>query len=276
MYNVNLPALDYLTLTTFDPTAMAAFWSWHSDILHGRKDAKRMQYTGVIAHHETGSAFFGSAEQKGAAHFLLQVSGLLSESAWNALQSQVHEGRARVTRIDLQVTLPYNRNDWSQAAIFETVSKNSPGRSVSFVESQSAPDGGKLATVYYGSRTSDRVTRLYEKPGMGEDVFIRFETEYKAGRARELGRMLATGHDTLKNVLAGEIATFPHDGVRRHFQEHLANPLPVQVQRESGNTKKWLLTQVLPALDRFLNDHNNPHGEDVATAFLRVIMDHIG
>lgn len=276
MYEVNAVSLDYLTLTTFHPIAVAAFWAWHQDIEHGRKDAKRMQYSGVVAHHETGSAFFGSAEQRGQAHTMLQVSGLLAESAWNALQETVHKTQARVTRIDIQVTVPYDRATWSQSGVFEEIRLNAPNRSVSFVESKSAPDGGKLSTVYYGSRTSDRVTRLYEKVGMGEDVFLRFETEYKGARARKLGYELAKGLGNAKNVLAAELAAFPCQSVRLLFLDYIENPRPVKVQRESGNTKKWLLTQVLPALDRFLNDHNSTqHADDVGQAFFDLLLDHM-
>lgn len=275
MFEVNRVALDWLTLTTFDATAAQAFMLYVADLPHGHKEGKRMQYAGRFAAHELGTAFCGAADQRGKAHVLLQVSGALAHNAYNVLRPHIVNGRCRVTRIDVQVTIPYDRSDWSQAAVFGVVRRARPDRSVSFAESQSGPAGSKLATVYYGSRTSERVTRLYEKPGMGEEVFLRFETEYKGGLARSLGLALAKGHESARNALAAEIAAFPHTGVQNHFRAHMDNPELVRSVSEAGNTKQWLLGQVLPALDRFLNDHDNAHGQDVADAFWRLLADHL-
>lgn len=275
MYTLNEVQLDWLTVTTFDPTASMNCLRFLRELETEPRDAKRMQYVGQVAHHRMGTAFAGYAEQMGKTHTMLQVSGMLAEVAWRYMLSDIAIARARVTRIDIQVTVPYDRAEWCQAAIFDVVRKARPDHSVSFAESHSAPDGGKLATVYFGSRTSDRLVRLYEKPGMGEDVYIRFETEYKGGLAAELGRKLALTPGAAKNVLAAEIFAFPHSGVVAHFDQHLHDPEPVRAVSEAGNTKRWLLRQVIPALDRFLNDHDaTAHKDDVMEAFQKLLNAH--
>jgi len=275
MYALNSPSLDYVTITTFDPTASKAMGDFVEPLKAVKDGKRRLQYVGMSGHHETGTAFVGTAMQRGKLHTMLQVSGLLSESAFLRLVRYVASGAARITRIDIQVTVPYDREEWSQASVFETVRAAAPNRSVSFAESQSGPQGSKLATVYFGSRQSDRLVRLYEKMGLGEEVYIRFECEYKGGRARAVGHELAKGLETAQNLLAGEILRFPHDGVQRHFGDHLADPLDVKMVSEAGNTKRWLLETVIPSLDRFLNDHDANQRQEVADAFWRVLADHL-
>lgn len=275
MYALNSPSLDYITITTFDPTASAAMGDFVEPLRAVKDGKKRMQYVGVSGHHETGTAFAGTAMQRGKTHTMLQVSGLLAESAFLRLARHVASGAARITRIDVQVTIPYDRDDWCQKSVFDVVRAAAPGRSVSFAESQSGPQGSKLATVYFGSRTSDRFVRLYEKMGLGDDVYIRFETEYKGARARAVGHELAKGLESTKNLLAAEILRFPHTGVQAHFGAHLAEPLEIKMVSEAGNTKRWLLETVIPALDRFLNDHSAQQADDVANAFWRLLADHL-
>ena len=275
MYALNSVSLDYVTITTFDGTASAAAGDFVETLRAVKGGKRRMQYVGMTGHHETGTAYCGTAMQRGKLHTMLQVSGLLAESAFLKLLRYVANGSARITRIDVQVTIPYGREDWSQAAVFETVRKAAPNRSVSFAESQSGPQGSKLGTVYFGSRTSDRVVRLYEKMGMGDDVYLRFEVEYKGARARAVGHDLAKGLGSTKNLLAYEILRFPHDGVQQQFWKHLEDPLEVKMISEAGNTKRWLLESVLPSLDRFLNDHDANQRQEVADAFWRVLADHL-
>ena len=275
MYNLNVVNLDYLTLTTFTPDIASRMGDYVKDLRAVEGGKKRMQYVGYTGHHESGTAFVGSATQRKRQHHMLQVSGLLSENAFHVFERDIAGGLARITRLDLQLTVEYPRNDWSQAAVFATVRKNAPNRSVSYAESQSGPQGTKLATVYFGSRTSDRVTRLYEKMGMGDEVFLRFETEFKGKRCRAIGQELAKGLSRSENLLAAEILRFPHDGVQLVFIDFILDPRDIKLEKASGNTKRWLLETVIPSLDRFLNDHDATETTEVADLFFRVLVDHL-
>lgn len=278
MYALNQPALDYLTLTTWNPIAMGHVQTWIEN-REGSKvtlDAKRMQYTGALYATRDGSFFLGEAEQRGQPHFLMQCSGFLADDLLTVAGGMIVGGYVRVTRIDLQLTVEYDRGSWSQAALADAMRQNSD-RSVSYVESKSGPQGSKLATVYFGSRKSDRFFRIYEKMGMGEDVHLRLEVEYKAPRA--LGVALALLNDpTIGEILADEVDRLPDvRGVRGLFLSPLGNPTayPVKIVKQQPNTVKWLIEQVAPALDRVLNDHNIPT-DDVVQLFYRILQPHLG
>lgn len=272
MFEVNRPAIDYLTLTCFSPKGMAEFYKWHQAISDNPKDAKRMQYTGKMAHDRYGSAFLGVAEQKGMEHSMLQVSGYLGQVCWQHFSSFVLAGHCKVTRLDLQVTIDYPRDVWSQSDLANEFRDEMPNRSISYIESQSGPQKSKLATIYIGSRSSDRLHRIYEKMGMADEVLLRFESEYKGQRARAVAHSLAQGA-TPKSILWADLLALPDVGqLRRLFGRVLeTQPFAVRVVRESGQTDEWLRTTVLPALDRYLNQHESDAYE-MARLFERVIQ----
>lgn len=258
MFEVNRPALDYLTLTSFNPRAMRAMFEWHEAMTDNHKDAKRMQYVGRMAHDRYGSAFLGVAEQKSMTHSMLQVSGLLAETAWTEMKQFVLAGQCKVTRLDLQVTVDYPRDVWSQSDLADEIRAEMPNRSISYVESRSGPQKSKLATVYVGSRQSDRLYRIYEKLGMADEVLLRFEVEYKGQRAVATANALLADA-TIKGLLWHEVLLLPDVyNMRRIFGKVLeTSPYAVRVVRDSGNTEEWLKTSVLPALDRYLNQHES-------------------
>jgi len=277
MYNVNLAGLDWLTMTSFEAGAYQRWVQYVNELTTEPTEAKRMQYLGVIAHHATGSAFVGTGTQRKMLHTMAQVSGMLAEDAFTRYQGAIYAGHFRVTRLDLQITVEYDRENWSQSALFATLREKHPKRSVSYAESQSGPAGSKLATVYFGSRTSDRIIRIYEKPGMGEDVFLRFEIEYKGARANETAQQIAGDRTLVDALLWHEILRLDVDELTALYDYVFddTEPKNIRIVKESGNTKRWLLDTCLPALDRFLNDHNGTqHHDEVLAAFLRVLDEH--
>lgn len=234
-----------------------------------------MQYEGTISFDRYGTSFFGEGEQKGRNHAMLQVSGSLAESAFSACRTFVLNRRAKVTRLDLQATVEYDRQTHSQADLAEDLRHLSPNRSVSYLESKSGPQGTKLATVYYGSRSSERFVRIYEKPGMGDEVLLRFEVEYKGKRAKAV--IVALLADTsIKSILFGELGKMPKvPALMTLFGRVLSTkPFYTRVVREPGGTERWLKEKVLPSLDRYLASHDED-ADSMAELFMRVIVEHI-
>lgn len=275
MFEVNRPAIDYLTVTTFDEVAMAAMKMWHDSVQENGKEARRMQYTGDTRADRYGTSFLGAGEQKSMTHAMLQVSGMLAASAFTNLRAQLIAGKLKLTRIDLQVTVEYPRHTWSQADLFSILRDDNEDRVVNYVESKSGPQGTKLATVYYGSRLSERLVRIYEKVGMGDEVLLRFEVEYKGDRARRVSHDLLAGA-TEKAILWGEVLRLPDVyNLRRWFGKCLeTTPHTVRVVREPGNTQDWLAQVVAPVLDRYLNQHEED-ALDMAVLFHRIAAPHL-
>lgn len=276
MFTVNVPAVDYLTLTSYNHVIWGHIQKW----IVGRGDfrsvdAKRMQYTGYLYTNRDGSLFLGQGEQKGEAHYLAQCSGFLADDLLVIASYFIKEGYVRVTRIDLQITVEYPRGTTDLAAIANAMREHGD-RSVSYVESKSGPRQSKLSTIYYGSRRSDRFYRIYEKMGMDEDVFLRFEVEFKSPRSQVVASALC-GTVEVAQILAHEIDQLPEwNDLDWRFLAVLHDPErfnPIAVAPEA-NTLKWLRTQVAPALDRVLNDHNLPT-EEIVTLFMRILTPHM-
>lgn len=272
MFQLNSPDIDYLTATTFNPVCLR--YARQVVIAQARKEdtpKRRMQYTGSLWHHEEGTCYIGTGEQKGIEHHLIQVSGLWADSLWPVLRPFVVGGTANVTRLDLQITCPYTRSTWSQVRLFERL--KAQGRvSVSYRESQSGPAGSTLATVYYGSRQSDRFIRVYEKMGMGEEVFLRFETEYKGHRAKAIA--LALDDTDPAEILWQEVSRVSDMVLESVFLPALGKEerARVEVIKPEPATVKWLIEQVAPALDRVIQDHNIDSTQ-VRELFLRILND---
>lgn len=275
MFEVNKPQLDYLSLTSFNPVALAAMNTWHNSVQEVGRESHRMQYTGDCRSDRYGTSFLGIGEQRGMTHGLMQVSGSLAESAFNALRIHLLPGHCKVTRIDLQVTVEYPREVWSQADLANDLRHESPHRSVSYIESQSGPQQTKLATVYYGSRTSDRMVRIYEKLGMADEVLLRFEVEFKGHRAAAAANTLMQGASK-RAILWAEVLRMPDVyNMRRMFGKVLdGDAITIRTVNETGSTEKWLRTVVAPSLDRFLNQHEEDV-QPIAVLLHRIIAPHL-
>ena len=273
MFRLNLPAIDWLTITTFNPVCLQYLDTWGTGVAkHSDREKKRLQYTGKLHHNEEGSLYVGTGEQKGRPHHLVQASGLLADSAWTIARPFILGGTANITRIDLQVTVEYDRQTWDMAKMADYLRADDRGMSVSYLESQSGPAGSKLATVYYGSRSSDRFVRIYEKMGLGEDVFLRFEVEYKSPRAFQVARALAEDADA-RSILRGELDRVEDPQLSAQFAcLHDADAYPVQAVKPEPATLKWLREQVAPALDRVVRDHDIDSNE-IEALFRRILGD---
>jgi len=247
--------LDWLTVTSFEDE----FFKYWEKRLNKRvseidvKESKVLQYDGYMHALPGGTAFLGTAVQKGTFHYMLRLSGYAAEEHKEPVYSQVRQGYAKATRVDLQVTVE-KPGKWSQWDLLCRL--KDAGRTTGWVESKSFGDA--YETVYVGSRKSERFTRIYVKKS-GKTMLLRYETEYKGRRARAVLKALART-ETPARFLRHELHKTTRDTKLAELYESClagAKPLNIKLSVESSveKTEGWLIGQVLPAFTRHINDH---------------------
>lgn len=162
----------------------------------------------------------------------------------------------RVTRIDLALDLhnwgakPHDLIDWSNDHKLET-----PARHVaSYLSTAELKTGRETSeTVYIGSSSSDRQLRCYNKAaerGINGD-WIRLELVLRADRARVFVASIRN-----RNLEASVLAIMRNFTlVRGSWLSRATEGIAVEMQpipRKPSNREKWLLTQVLKALENEL------------------------
>jgi hypothetical protein len=249
---VNAPAIDYLTISTFDEKNFNLIVSESSSKETQPDDARRMQYHGQYQSMSNGGLFWGTADQKERKHYLIQCSGGYSNRLTNYMMTTGVED-FNVTRLDIQLTLI--KPEWfkSRGLVDSLRLGNWPHRT----RTVTAIDGGGNDTVYIGSRHSDRFIRIYVK----DTDYLRFEVEYKAERANAVYEMLKTyGKErAMLGILHREMISLPTHPIIDGFRSHIHNDgesLKPEVIRTDSNTYKWFIHSVVPALQRLLNDHD--------------------
>ena len=229
-----------------------------------------MQYQGRIWENDAGTVFFGTGEQRGRPHYLAQFTGHRAQTAWDAYDGLVAYDLVRVTRLDVALTVPLPPG-WRQDYLFASLKADDGPRSVSYIESQSGPEGHEtLATVYIGSRSSDRYVRVYEKPDSEGNLYLRFEVEYKGARAAKAAEIIA--FDAAPGALVkGEleaVAQFGTMDLLDLFGPHChTESRSATVAKPDSNTVYWLLTTCLASLERVLRaDDVHPQDKELLRA----------
>lgn len=248
-------ALDWLSLTTFHYPLCGRFQGLVERFALGPvEQAKRMQYRGI----EADGLFFGEATQDGNWHGLFQASGMAAEMVW----PNVNAWPVKCTRLDLQITCRVPGGYSAYHASNAIREWDGPGRprKVTLIQS-----GDGLDTVYVGSRSSDRFTRLYVKLDAAGGRWLRFEMEYKgtvAQQAFEKLREDPNPQEAMENALRGEIEAIPSMPaiLGEHFKTFLGDGEAERPKGEykasKGHTLNWLYRQVQPAILRAMRDHD--------------------
>lgn len=244
-------AFDYVTLTSFDDT----FWNYWYGMLRSACSAsggtsrqhKVMQYVGDRYTVKGMNVFLGSGIQNGNYHHMLRISGALADEFSEYWLPQVKNHIAKATRLDLQITTAKPRG-WSQYGLYSRMRED--GKNVSGLVGTTA--NGE--TVYVGSRSSARYTRIYEK---GDDnILLRFETEYKGKRAAVMAQRLANGKETPAEYLRHEVQRTGDNELNALYGHLLAKEgKTAKVVKETSRRKKWLLETVLPSFTEYINSH---------------------
>lgn len=253
---LNKAMVDWLTVTSFGDFLgqHVASLVEESDEYKGRwKREKRLQYEGV----SRDGVFIGDAIQRGKRHWMVQASGEIAD--W--LAPRIHGDGYNVTRLDLQVTIrkPYtfdSRQCYDRLTGWESGGRQ---RNVSIVQS-----GDGYDTIYVGSRSSDRFTRIYIKPTDSLVDCLRFEVEYKADHAKSIFNGLRGGYADINDILALEVESMPEltGGATAQFLSVLEgkpSKPPIKRVAAQSSTLEWLRKQVTPTIKRLANDHEHGH-----------------
>lgn len=253
---LNDSLIDWFTVTSFDEQFLL-FWMNRMFKTATDKDrSKVLQYDGWSLPYRGmgGNVFLGTAMQEGRDNYMLRLSGYAAEDLKGPVFSQIRQGIAKVTRVDVQITT-YCPNDWSQWELL--VRMKELGRLTGWVESSNRNHMSE--TVYVGSRTSERFTRVYIK-WAGKTRLVRLEIEYKGNRANAVVRALSRTSTTSQFLLYELQKTLKDDKLRQLFEPSLVGVKPMniklRVDSSAEKTENWLIGQVLPAFTRHINDHD--------------------
>lgn len=261
---INRPAIDWLTLTTYDlkeQRAMGAMLLRH--LPHAGTESRPM--TQGLYNGRGGNGWFGGeGNQNGKQHFLYRFSGDLSDAiAFDPLRPVVE-----CTRLDIQLTLPLPcpiEQAYDQyTALSSLMAEHERGRG-----QRGRKVGGPLypngeCTLYVGTRQgTERFYRLYTKEGDEGEWFIRFEIELKnkAGMAGRAWRAIGNDPLAVVSLLAGELSTMPQHALLTPFHEqmtHMPQELMKQERRrtEPNKTLQWIMKQVDPSIRKLLGYHD--------------------
>jgi len=260
---VNSPAVDWITLTTWSRTRYHYWQDSFSEIGDwlGQNDTKFEQYAGIKLTHTPGTIFIGAGSQSGVGHYLMYLSSRLAHMLYRDASKGIEdedEDRTNCSRIDLQVTIarPKDYDSWSLATALRE-----RGKLVSTMASRSKANPVELRTVYVGSRTSDKLVRIYEKEDKEGELFLRFEVQYgndrRGGRAIQTWRALLRDDSVMGRVLLNEIQLLNSKRLSAWFANALMGFDPLKIRTsysKSMSTLKWFESQVMPALDRYLRE----------------------
>lgn len=250
MLQINRPMLDYLRLTKFSPTRIKEWETLFAHIDTPAEEARFLQYRGIRA----GGLFFGDARQRSRRHWLLDISGSLSD----ALFRRARIDDCKCTRIDLQVTidLPHGFDARRLYDELENAEWHGRKRNVALVQS-----GDGFDTIYIGSRTSERFFRIYVKEDGKGRKLLRFETEYKSDKAEAMWRSIDWMPGRVSSHLKHEIESLPRLKIRALYALAEAcgtNSLspPPETRENGGSTWRWLRGDVDKAVRRLMRDHD--------------------
>lgn len=234
--------IDYLRLASWEFNAYVELMpflmeTWPNDWVRG----KWLQYVGW----RKESIFVGRGVQGNKAHTILNVSGAASQQWYLNFLSL--DGWY-CTRIDLQRTIktPLAKNEKLSMVRDDCMTQNT-----TLIESD------ENDTLYLGSRTSDKFTRLYEK--ILDEKYLRLEFELKGFRARATWDAIRTGEDTDKIFCFYLNRTKLPERIRFEFEKMgdsaTDKVMLLQIEKEEQKTLKWI-----QSLDDSMSKNMASHG----------------
>ena len=219
--------IDYLRLASWEFNAYVEIMpmlmeAWPKDWIRG----KWLQYMGW----RKEGIFIGRGMQGNKAHTILNISGSLAQD-WYTSFLPLHGWYC--TRIDLQRTIETPLSSDERLAL---VRDDCLTPNTTLIESE------ENDTLYLGSRTSDKFTRLYEK--ILDKKYLRLEFELKGFRSRATWDALATGEITdkifsfyLERSALPERIKFEY---AKPGETATDNVMRLQMEKEEEKTLKWI------------------------------------
>lgn len=270
------PAVDWLTLTTYDLKKSQAVERWVTD---RRLEPLRDGWSGKMYYGSFGDGWFiGQGEQAGGMHHMIRFSGTLAD---RFMFDRARPGGLDCPRMDIQLTLP---TPYSGKTLYRMGQKlvdeldqaeQERGQRARKVTPLMAPNGE--FTIYLGTRAgSERFTRFYVKPYENDTWLLRFETEFKAksGLAGKVYRAVGMAPESMVRILAGELTSWPPHPLILPFKRHLegvaGDIMRQERTRPSDNTTlRWIVKAVMPAWKRLLGNEDT---RDRAAALLHELV----
>lgn len=263
MLLLDTPMIDYIRFTTKLEDVGREWYEHFVGMVRGAKaiprDDRFLQYIGKSYDDPLGGhVFVGYWQDKGVDYGVIQAGGAISDELSSWLFGGMLRWGATCKRVDLQVTVEEPK-EWSQWELLKRLRDR--GRNVSWKPSIDKETGLELATIYIGSRESERLTRIYEKLTAGDSKLLRFETEYKGSRASAIGKFLCRNRPKMKDYLLFETQSTKDKQLGDLLAASFTGAEPDagrfrRVKTKLDKQKEWLLTGVLPAFDRYVNDDN--------------------
>lgn len=253
--------VDWLTITTYDQT-IAKYWAnkiklWDKGREVPRKQHKKiMQYEGFITYVNNGSVFWGVGIQKKVPHWMIRISGELADELAGTAARHCADGLMSCTRVDLQMTI-VEPSTWSQSQFLWRMQQI--GKKTGWIESESKLHG-QMATVYVGSRESQRFARIYNKSSPDAGRLLRMEFEYKGELAHNTLRVIAQEKGSRAAILKSDMFRLGDTKLSNGYAHLLeSDPWHVTVRKETSDdrTRRWLKEGVLPTFKRIINSHDS-------------------
>ena len=287
MFYINKPSIDYLTVTTYEPEVFN-FW-YDRFLVPGDETSEGNQskfenYAGVKLDKEVGALFIGEGIQRKRQHYLLYISSHLSEILFDGLVKMTPPLRQReregditlnCTRLDIQCTIP-SPDGWSQWNLQQRLHD----RGYLVWSSASMTKSKEFRTVYVGSTGSDRLIRIYQKLNDDDELFLRFEVQYRNNKAhgyayQAFSTIRQQGEIGKAGILHQELLNLRDSHLTDLFGPAIASQSddPIKLKREytrSMTTRNWLTGQVLIALTRYVDQ--NPFDAELKDMFARVLF----
>lgn len=288
LFYINKPAIDYLSLTTYG-TPLFEFWynrfTIEGDWIKDENYTKFENYTGVkVDRDNMGTVFIGEGVQRNKNHYLMYVSSHLSEVLFSdivrmrrELRQAEREGEFSIncTRLDIQCTIK-SPPGWSQWDLEERL--HTTGHLVH--SSASMSKNREFRTVYVGAGGSDRLLRIYQKMDDNDELFLRFEIQYRNNKTggyayQAWSTIRQQGEVGKAGILHNELITLGDSHLTDVFGPAIMSVSddPIKLKREysrSMTTRNWFTGQVIPALSRYVDE--NPFDAELVDMFARVLF----
>lgn len=162
--------------------------------------------------------------------------------------------KGKCTRLDLALDLIDGGIDGKK--IYEAL--QSGNRTGIATSSSLVLSGSAGCTVYVGSRQSDRFMRIYNKAAEQDVVadWYRLEIECKGDVAKEYARALVLNSTMGLGSFTWSTAKkmcYTEGGNYHMFGKFTSTVALPKIEKQS-DTRKWILEQVIPALDNYLKE----------------------
>lgn len=221
--------IDYLRLASWKFNAYLDTITFLMEDWPGSWDrGKWLQYTGW----RKDALFIGRGEQNHKIHTIVNISGALSQkwfkhfASWDVWYC---------TRMDLQRTI---KSPLAKDEKLALIRDDCATENTTLIESK------ENDTLYLGSRTSDKFTRLYEK--ILDETYLRLEFELKGFRSRAAWDALIAGDTNdkifmfyLEREKLPERIKFEY---RKDGDMATDKVMKLEIENDEAKTLKWVLS----------------------------------